>query len=473
MFLKVVTPIRVVFNLDSSKIAARPPLFMEFLKNVRAALDDPNSALSKQVNPALDVDINLLPKAMDGSSDSSRDHSRFYLFPQVLTLRFRSLFHDRMEKIYQAAAAEADSAVDKFSAMLKPDLGSLAIRFNDNTVAVLMMDMEVDKAKLVTGRESWNRINDWAATVVKLMLRELYPDMVYPLLKGLMDFSAQSKDGFVLPISEYKIFFVLVGDPANPYPDLHKRFIPMKTTLTLCADGDFEKNHWVDNILRHGATLKLKEAEIHLSDENNLVILPAGADRRQIDIFWELVTSAAYYYIAMNVINMNLIRYIGITSDKHTTQSLRLVSRDMENIINSVTILKLRYSDLAAELNGAPRQIFQAIQKIWDFKNITDNMQSKLELCRTNIQTLSVEMQRRNQGRIETVLTGVAGMTILSVFIELGSYATQMPNENKWMVGKIPGFMDLGFALSGNALSWIAIVMAGSVLAFTIKHRSG
>jgi hypothetical protein len=175
----------------------------------------------------------------------------------------------------------------------------------------------------------------------------------------------------------------------------------------------------------------------------------------------------------MNVININLIRYIGITSDKHTTTSLRNVSRDMENIINSVTILKLRYNDLASELTGVPRKIFQTIQKVWDFRNIADNMQSKLELCRTNIKTLSIEMQRRNQGRIETVLTGVAGMTIMSVFIELGSYATQMPVENRKMVGDIPGFMDLGFVLSGNALSWIGIIMAVSVLAFTIKHRSG
>ena len=82
-------------------------------------------------------------------------------------------------------------------------------------------------------------------------------------------------------------------------------------------------------------------------------------------------------------------------------------------------------------------------------------------------------MQRRNQGRIETVLTGVAGMAIVSVFVELAAYASQIPEERRKMIGDIPGFMDLGFMLSGNTLSWIGIILAVSVLIFTVSHRSG
>ena len=104
---------------------------------------------------------------------------------------------------------------------------------------------------------------------------------------------------------------------------------------------------------------------------------------------------------------------------------------------------------------------------------MTDNMQSKLELCRTNIHTLSVEMQRRNQGRIETVLTGVAGVTIVSVFVDVASYAGQLPQDRRMMVGDIPGIMDLGFQLSGNTLAWIGVLLAVGVLTFTIRHRSG
>jgi hypothetical protein len=175
----------------------------------------------------------------------------------------------------------------------------------------------------------------------------------------------------------------------------------------------------------------------------------------------------------MNVINVNLVRYIGITSNKYSHTALREITRDTENIINSVTILKVRYNDLLAELSGVPKEIFLALQKEWHFRNILDNMQDKLDLCRINIKTLNVEMQRRNQGRIETVLTGVAGMTIMSVFVELGCYATQIPDNKMAMVGKFPGFMDLGFLLTGNELSWIGIIMAVSVLAFTVRHRSG
>ncbi|TAL32661.1 MAG: hypothetical protein EPN97_09855 [Alphaproteobacteria bacterium] len=471
--LKVNTPFRVLFNLDSSKIAAQPGAFTEFLKKVRAALDDPHSSLAKKIHPALDIEVNL-PKTKSTDSSSARDHGRFFLSPHVMILRWRGSYRDELQKLYDRAASEADSAIEKYSTMVRPDLESLFVKLNDNTIAVLSLDMQLDRADSVRGKEGWNRLNEWVSAVIKTMLADLYPQMIFPLLKGLNDFANETKDYFVYDVSEYKIFFVLVGDPKNPYPDLHKRFIPMKTNLTLCVEeGSYEETRWITNITRQSAAVRLKEAEIHISDENNLVVMSKNMDMKCLDILWELVASASYYYIAMNVININLIRYIGITSDKHTTKGLRAISRDMENIINSVTIMKLRYNDLAAELNGVSRKIFNTLQKEWDFKNITDNMQSKLELCRTNIQTLSVEMQRRNQGRIETVLTGVAGMTIVSVFIDLAAYATQLPNDKRNMVGDIPGFMDLGFIMSGNSLSWIGIFLAASVLAFTIKHRSG
>jgi hypothetical protein len=391
-----------------------------------------------------------------------------------MVLRFRRSHREEMEKIYARAAAEADSTVEKYSHMLKPDLNSLCIKLNDNTVAVLLLDIHLNRDQEVKDKEGWNRLNEWADSLIKAMLTEIYPLMIFPLLEGLNEFSNKTKDHFISDVSEYKIFFVLVGDPQNPYPDLHKRFIPMKSNLTLCAEqGQYEENRWVENITHTGATVRLKEMEIHISDENNLVVMKPNMDMKYLEVLWELIASASYYYITMNVINVNLIRYIGITSDKHTTKSLRIISRDMENIINSVIILKVRYHDLAAELTGVSRKIFHTLQKEWDFENITDNMQSKLEHCRTNIQTLSVEMQRRNQGRIETVLTGVAAVTIVSVFVDLASYAAQLPEDRKKMIGDIPGFMDLGFVLSSNTLAWIGIFLAVSVLMFTIQHRSG
>ncbi|MEZ0261578.1 MAG: hypothetical protein ACAH80_11255, partial [Alphaproteobacteria bacterium] len=421
---------------------------------------------------ALEVELNL-PKAKTTDSSSARDAVRFFLSPHVMILRFRASHRAELEKVYAQAAAEADATVEKYSQMLTPDLGSLFVKLNDNTVAIFSLDFSVNEKQHAQSKEGWNRLNEWAGAVVKSMLTTLYPDMIFPLLKGLNEFSNATQDYFVYDVSEYKIFFVLVGDPQNPYPDLHKRFIPMKTNLTYCVEGQPQETRWIGNITRTGATIKLKEAEIHISDENNLVVMTPNTDMKCLEVLWELIASASYYYIAMNVININLIRYIGITSDKHTNKGLRVISRDMENIINSVTILKLRYNDLTAELNGVARKIFQTLQKEWDFKNITDNMQNKLEHCRTNIHTLSVEMQRRNQGRIEVVLTGVAGVTIVGIFMDLAAYASQMPPDRRPMVGSLPGFMDLGFIFSGNTLAWIGLILAWAVVAFTVKHRSG
>lgn len=471
--LKLITPVRVLFNLDTSRIAAHPKMFIDFLGKVKNELNDAQSEFVKRIHPALEVEV-ILPKAKENDSSGTRDAGRFFLFPHLMVLRFRKSFLDEMEKIYTRAAAEADKVVEKYSEMLRPDLDSLFIKLNDNTVAIMSLDMHLNDDGAIKGNEGWNRLNQWADILIKGMLTELYPLMIFSFLKELNQFSNQTKDNFVYDVSEYKIFFVLVGDPQYPYPDLHKRFIPMKTIITLCIDRQsYNENRWTDNIIQNGVMIRIKETEIHINDDNNLVITEAKGSMQQLNFLWELIASACYYYVAMNVINVNLIRYIAITSDKHSDKGLLTISRDMENIINSVTILKLRYHDFEAEITGVERKIFHMLQDEWDFENIVANMQSKLEHCRNNIQILNTSMQRRNQGRIETVLTGVAGMAIVSVFVELAAYASQIPEERRKMIGDVPGFMDLGFILSGNTLSWIGIILALSVLIFTISHRSG
>ncbi|MEI7670443.1 MAG: hypothetical protein WCJ33_10215, partial [Pseudomonadota bacterium] len=193
--------------------------------------------------------------------------------------------------------------------------------------------------------------------------------------------------------------------------------------------------------------------------------------KESLNNFWDVMNSAQYFYAAMDVVNINLVRYIGITFNRQSNQMLSALSKDMENIINSVTILQVRYNDLAMEMQGVARRLYQAIQKEWEFEKMVSNVQKKLDLCKSNITVLNQETNNRNQGRTEIMLTSLAGISIMSIFIELGAYATQLPAEHLNMVGKIPGFMDLGFLLSGNALSWIGIAIAGSVIAFTIKHR--
>ncbi len=57
--LKLITPLRVLFNLDSSKIAAQPKLFTAFLNKIHEALKNPDSELAKKVHPALKIEVNL------------------------------------------------------------------------------------------------------------------------------------------------------------------------------------------------------------------------------------------------------------------------------------------------------------------------------------------------------------------------------------------------------------------------------
>jgi hypothetical protein len=217
--------------------------------------------------------------------------------------------------------------------------------------------------------------------------------------------------------------------------------------------------------------VKIREAEVHLNSGNSIIVMPPDMDKRALAQLWDIMLSVQYYYAAMDVVNINLIKYIGTTFNKQTSKNLRRLSRQMETIINRITILQVRYQDFSMELQGIPKKIFQILQKEWDFGVLVGNVHKKLELCKSNITVLNQETNTRNQGRTEIVLTSLTGMGILNLFVELGNYATQLPPERMNMVGKIPGFMDLGFVMSGNALSWIGIIIAIAVVVFTIVNR--
>lgn len=473
--LKLIAPFRALFSLDSSLIAANPSAFTEFLRHAQRELENPESALKKALNPAAEIAVHV-PAEPNDSEIGSRyiglnANGSLYLSPRVFTLRFGADAGKQLDEIYKYAADMADAVAQKYSRNFFPDLASLRIDLQDNTIATFSLDMVIDRASINKNDYGWNRLDEWTTVLVHFMLAKLYDGCLFPAMEALKNFSDSNCYPYIQSVKDYTIFPDLVGDPQNPHPNLNNRFILMWVNRTLCYNGDYPANQWMKQLMHEHADLKIHDAEVHLNAGNSIVVMPETMDKAQLAQFWEINMSAQYYYAALDVVNINLVKYIGTIFNKQTNRGLRRLTRELEAIMNRVTILQVRYHDFSMELQGTARRIFSLLQKEWDFGTLANNVHRKVELCKSNINVLNQETNSRNQGRTEIVLTSLTGMGILNLFVELGNYATQLPPEHRDMVGKIPGFMDLGFVMSGNALSWIGIVIAVGVVVFTVMNR--
>lgn len=473
--LKLIAPFRALFSLDSSAIAANPGKFTYFLKLTSKELENPQSSLRKNIHPSLDIDVNIPVETSDSEIGSRyislNANGSLYLSPRIFTIRFKPSETNDIEGIYNKSALMADEVTAKYSKNFYPDISSFRIDIHDNTIATLSMEMIVDRNNLNKNDYAWNKLDEWTTVLIHFLLSEIYQIYIYPVLEVIRKFSQESEYKFVQNVSEYSVFPDLVGDTENPHTDLKQRFMLMWVNRTLCYKNDYAENNWIKPLIRKHDILNVKGAEVHLNSGNSIIIMPQDMDKRNLAQLWDVILSTQYYYAAMDVVNINLIRYIGTTFTKVTSDKLRILSKNMEAIVNKVTILQVHYNDFSMELQGTAQKIFHLLQKEWNFNILTHNVQKKIELCKSNITVLNQETNQRNQGRMQIVLTGLAGMGILNIFVELGTYATQMPDAHLHMVGQIPGFMDLGFILSGNALSWIGIFIAVSIVIFSIKNR--
>jgi hypothetical protein len=426
--LKFIAPFRALFSLDSSLIAANPARFSEFLKRVGSEIGNPQSALAKKIHPSLVVDVNI-PVETGEDEIGSRYVSlnacgSLYLAPRIFTLRFRPSEPDVLETVYARASLMADEvAGEPYSHTFFPEMDSLRIDLHDNTIAILSLEMRVEHPGAASEDSAWNRLDEWTTVLVHFLLAGLYKDYIYPVLAGMKDFSGISGCRFVQGLEDYAIFPDLIGSAETPRAGLESRFMLMWVNRTLCYSNDYPVNHWMRPLIKSQDTVRIREVEAHLNSGNSVVVMPPGMDGRALAQLWDIMLSVQYYYAAMDVVNINLIRYIGTTFNKQSSKNLRRLSREMEAIINRITILQVRYHDFSMELQGVPKKIFQVLQKEWDFAVLVNNVHKKLELCKSNINVLNQETNIRNQGRTEIVLTSLTGMGILNLFVELGTVA--------------------------------------------------
>ncbi|HEU5046214.1 MAG TPA: hypothetical protein VFT64_00050 [Rickettsiales bacterium] len=474
--LKLIAPFRVYFNLDSSRIATEPEQFTQFLKQVREEVQNPQGALKGRMHSALAVEINIPPEPQQDEIDarytSLNTNGSLYLSQRIFTLRFKPSEAGDIEKIYNEALAHADEKTAPYSRNFIPDINAIRIDFYDNTIAILSLELVIDVAHMRKGEHIWDRLDKWTTVLVYHLFRGLYQSHIFPLLLGLSKFSAKH-GGFIRDISQYTVFADLAHSATEPYRNLDTRFRLMWVNRTLFYTGQFSVNNWIKPLMENKATaVKIREAELYLHQGNNIAIMPAEMEQKHLDVLWDVMLSAQYYYAAMDVVNVNLVRYIGTTFNSKSSRFLNNIGGDMEDIINSITLLQMNYNDMVMDLQGASQELFQTLEKAWKFDKLVRNVERKMALCKANIAVLTQETGERSRLRTENILKGIAAVNLLFLIVALSAYAALLPEQKQHMLGRIPGLMDLGFIMSSNALAWLGIILIAVFAVMTHCRRN-
>lgn len=473
--LKLIAPFRFFLNLDDSLVTSNPTGFALFLEFVRNSLSDPQNVLRQKIHPSLHIDVNI-PSNPDkdeiGSRFTSLDKSgSLYSMPNLFTLRFAPSYAADITKIFKTIMPAVDSKAGEFSHYFTPDIGSIRIDMHNNTIAILSMELAVEPKEMGKNAYEWSKLDEWTTVLVHQFLTEIYQSHIFPVLLALNRLSVEYEERYIQDITEYNIFLDLVFNKKKPYYNLDRRFRLLWVNRTLCYRKEYPENNWIRSVTSHKGVLKIDREEFYLGAGNNVVMISADDASEYLALLWDTVLLAQYYYAALDVVNMNLVKYTSIAFNKKNREALYHLSDEMETIITSVTALQFHYNDVLMELQGMPLSIFHVLQKEWRFDLLLREVQKKLDLCKTNIALLNQEKNERNQRRTELVLIGLAGTNLVYLFTAISGYAISLSAQRKALLGDIPGFMDLGFMLSGNALSWLGIVITIIVMFFASRKR--
>ena len=172
--LRLIAPFRAAFDLDSSLIAAKPADFASFLKFVEDKLGNPQTVADLKIPSALDVKMNIHQNEGDYAvacrySGFNRNGSQYFL-PNIFTLRFKHSGAEAISKICNDAALSADEKVKPYSKYFSPDIGSLQVDLQDNTIAIFSIELIVNRGALSKGEHIWDRLDDWTIHFVQHML---------------------------------------------------------------------------------------------------------------------------------------------------------------------------------------------------------------------------------------------------------------------------------------------------------------
>jgi len=463
--VRLTAPFRCHFNLHNPKVASYPKEFNKFLIDLKSATKVQNKGLLENLPFGINIKVNTKGGEDDSNAkfiDVDQSAANFSS-PEILRISLKNIDSDEIWDIFKESFKHASDKCsdDIFESFFVPDINSPVIYIYDNTIGMMMMDIDI---RCASDDQIWKYFDKFSTLFAEKMLEKFYPKYIWPVLNRIVKLSKDNAISFVLEPEKYYVFLDMMVSNDSDNNSVHKGECSILWVSRTLVINDVEyTNKWIENSLcPESEIIKTGTSESHLGWGNNLIYISDDKiDSEYTEDIWEGTRISQYYYAAADVVNSNLSSFIGMTYSQHNNKDIKNVSHNMEAVVSSVTILQVKHLDAYIELQGTCKTVFQRFEEQWKTNDILDNVQTKIDLCKGNVEQLYREKNQRNQSRTELVLTSLAGLGIVNLMLVISNYAKTIEKDGLEVKNEhIPGIIDLGQYLSANTMGWIGIILA-------------
>jgi hypothetical protein len=470
-FVRLIAPFRCHFNLDHSAVTANEEGFAKLINALAEKLSPVSKdGLKARIPEGMEVRVKPIadnknsPRYVSLESTGSHFHS-----PAYFDLHFTEKVQRSNHEEFLRAAAHADEVCGRvFSGRARLAEDSLFFSIYDHTIGILTLDLTLDEAG---GAEhgKWAGLDAWTTHLVSHLLSAFYEKYVHPTLDAIVGYAVEHHPGFVKVPRQYVIFYDMNEEEHQRGQCSSGALLWVNRTL-ICPQGKGIPG-WTACRLNEKDAVDVLRTKAYLYSGNSVVEYPAEYEPSELSNLWLGLYIAQYYYAVLDVISKNLSRFVGLSYVAESNAALRRLSDSMERVIIGVTIFQVKYKDIYQELQGSTRGVFQRLEKEWDFKAIFDNVQNKINLCKSNVTRLNQMINQRNQLRVQLVLSMVAGVTLINIMMQFSIYSQRLGEKFLRETEHVPGLLHLGLYLSPNSMIWIGIVLATMVVSTILYNR--
>ncbi|WP_426358995.1 hypothetical protein ACPUVO_01765 [Pseudocolwellia sp. HL-MZ19] len=318
--------------------------------------------------------------------------------PNNWPMGYGSLDHDNLSELYQPAAIFKITDLTAES-----DVSHVSLYVYDSCLAVLNLGLTVDA--------DLSNIDDLA---ISQRVDELSMEYLAPILKLI--YALKTEAPMIQP-SAYRFFNSDKEDLTSAKPLWVARMLKKNQNLTPEHYLNWLKNVDAEsNILHLGSGNSLLLQEEHYSDVNRIMVMSQF--------------HAALMERIEDLLKDNLKKLNGHYYNKTPVKSLSSNVTIQQYRNDHIEYINIQVSAAEAGVQGKRRELFQQFSKAWGFDEQRERVTKLTGLTQGRLDRLSQEKLRQQNKVIQTLLTFLGTLGLLSLVIDLISMGNTTPHAD-------------------------------------------
>lgn len=456
MYLKILAPFRSHFALNPGVLSAPSDEYSNFWQRVKRSYENKNKLIG---------DIEFLHQDMrkdEVSYSKTEDDtlSQSLNIIKVIPSEVDEIVRNSLDTFMERLEDEQKSFGEKIDFNLK----SAQIEIYDNTIGTIEYTLQVTDINPLMNEENYQLVLDTLESITvdftKTFVDEFYDKALFRFLQDLS--VKHDKDSkFIQQFGDYEAF----NDLAR-YDDKDATRVLWVTRTIGFDKNDRMKNeiinYWLRGIGNHSELERVKNDSTEFSllwvnyiaredaDDIQKFEEKHPHDKLTFSEAWDSMKIAQYYYSALDSLNKNLHDVIAFSYTKEANKRIRNLNQFLNNTSSATRLLIIHFREIQKYLKRNKLGYLQKIMDKWDFENLIEYAEDKMNLCKERIGQLHDVSMQRSSLYTDILLLVIGAISIFDLFLGLSQYGRTLTGD------AIMGFRE------NNTFNFLAVVATES-----------